>query len=147
VGEHPAQSGPGVRDHGHLALGDPAARAELEGLYAAATCLVVPSRHEPTGIVFAEAASAGVAMIGSTRGGSADVIGPAGVVVDPGDDEALAAAMLDLADPARAEALGAAARERAALFTWEAVARRFLTALGLDAALGLAPAPPLPLGL
>jgi glycosyltransferase involved in cell wall biosynthesis len=131
VGEHPPQAGPGIRDHGYVALSDPGDRARVGRLFAQATCFVVPSRHEPTGIAFAEAAAAGLPSIGSIHGGSGEVIGPSGVVVDPERDDELVAAMLALADPERARELSARARERAALYRWGAVARRILRALGI----------------
>jgi glycosyltransferase involved in cell wall biosynthesis len=132
VGEHPPQSAPGVRDHGYIGLSGPDNRARLGRLFAQATCFVVPSRHEPTGIAFAEAAAAGLPSIGSIHGGSGEVIGPSGVVVDPERDYELASAMLALADPERARELGARARQQAQLYSWEAVARRFVRVLGLS---------------
>ena len=46
------------------------------------------------------------------------------------DDDALLLAMWRLTQPGTAERLGAAARRRSELFTWEAVGRRLLRALG-----------------
>jgi glycosyltransferase involved in cell wall biosynthesis len=129
VGPHPTVAEPGVTGHGVLRRGDPAQGRRLEDLLAHATCLVVPSRYEAAGIVYVEAAAAGIPSIGTAAGGSADLIGDGGRVVDPGDEDALLAAMLELADPEVAARLGSAARSRAALFTWEAVAGRVLRAL------------------
>jgi hypothetical protein len=50
-------------------------------------------------------------------------------VVDPWDEEALLAAMLELSQPAVAERAGALARERAKDFTWPEVGGRILCAL------------------
>jgi glycosyltransferase involved in cell wall biosynthesis len=133
VGDHPRLDLDGVVGHGPLPLEDRDAAHRLAGLYAAATCFLLPSRFEAVGIVYAEAAAAGIASIGTTAGGSADIIGDAGRVVDPDDDAGLLAAMRELADPATAEALGARARLRSGLFTWEAVGARVLRALGLGA--------------
>jgi glycosyltransferase involved in cell wall biosynthesis len=94
----------------------------------------MPSLHEPGGIVHAEAGAAGIASIGTVRGGSATVIGAAGRLVDPLDDSAILAAMLELSDPEIARSLGALALERSALFTWEKVAQRLLRALDLPGA-------------
>ncbi len=55
VGGHPRLQEPGVTGHGSLSLGDPAARERLAALYASATVFVMPSLHEPTGTVYAEA--------------------------------------------------------------------------------------------
>lgn len=131
VGGHPPLSADGVSGHGVLARERPADRQRLVGLYDAATCFVLPSRWEPSAISYTEALSAGVPSIGSTVGGSGDLIGDAGVVVDPFDQSAIESAMLRLAEPAEAGRLGRAATERSALFTWEAVTRRLLRALGL----------------
>jgi glycosyltransferase involved in cell wall biosynthesis len=129
VGRAPALDEPGVTVHGFLDMRTPEGMSALLALYRRATCFVMPSRFEPTGIVHAEAARAGLPAIGTTVGGAASVIGPGGTTVAPGDDEALAAAMLALADPAAAARLGAAAREHAEGFTWENVARRLVARL------------------
>lgn len=129
VGAHPRVDVPGVTGHGVLSLADHADRARAEALFGTATAFVMPSLHEPAGIVYAEAQAAGLASIGTTSGGAATVIGDAGILVDPRDDAALLDAMRHLAEPARAAELGARALERAPLFTWRAVAERLLRAL------------------
>ena len=132
VGGHPALDLPGVRGHGVLRKDSATDRERLAALFAAATCFVMPSLFEPAGIVFTEAAAAGLPSIGGTVGGSVDLIGDAGLVVDPLDDAAVEKAMRELADPVTAAELGARARARADLFTWRAVAARLLAALGLE---------------
>jgi glycogen synthase len=129
VGNHPPVHVDGVVGHGRLRLSVPAEHAELERLYGAATCYVMPSRYEAAGIVFADAGAAGLPSIGSTVGGSAEIIGPGGVVVDPEDDAALAVAMGRLADPEVARRMGAAARTHAESLTWVHVAERLLRVL------------------
>ncbi len=131
VGGHPPIDARGVVGHGRLDLRREQHRRMLEELFAQATCFVMPSRHEPGGIVYAEAAAAGVASIGTTAGGAATVIGDTGRLVDPDDLDALTDAMRELTDPALAERLGARARERAALFSWRAVTERIIRALAL----------------
>ena len=101
----------------------------LEQLFAQATCFVLPSHSEASAIAYVEAAAAGLPSIGTVAGGSDYLIGDGGLVVDPGDDDALLDAMLWLADPAVAARKGAAARRRSERFTWEAVGRRLLRAL------------------
>jgi glycosyltransferase involved in cell wall biosynthesis len=130
VGGHPPVDQPGVTGHGVLALGDPSARARLRELLRASTCFVMPSLFEPSAIAYVEAATAGLPSIGTRNGGSADLIGTGGVVVDPMSEDAILAALRLLAEPGRAEALGELAWERSALFTWEAVAQRLLRPLG-----------------
>lgn len=86
--------GADVRFLGALA---PGALAER---YAAARLVAVPSRREGFGLVAAEAAAAGRAVVASRVGGLADVVvdGVTGVLVPPGDVDALAAA-LNTVDP------------------------------------------------
>jgi len=137
VGGHPRLDVEGVTTHGQLSLTDPAQRSRLEALFGAATFFVMPSLHEPAGIVYAEAQAAGIASIATTSGGAATIVGDAGIVVDPHDDRALSDAMSQLAEPECAARLGDLARRRARLFTWRAVAERLLRALaphGLDLA-------------
>ena len=64
-------------------------------------------------------------------GGSGDLIGDGGCVVDPGDEQALLDAMLAFSNPVAAREAGARALGRADRFTWPEVARRILTALEL----------------
>jgi glycosyltransferase involved in cell wall biosynthesis len=96
--------------------------------YARAGIVVVPSRGEGFGMVALEAAERGRAVIASAVGGLPEIVddGVTGVLVKPGDVEELAAAIAALAaDPERAAALGAAARERALReFTLERCADR-----------------------
>jgi len=59
--------------------------------------------------------------------------GVTGYVVDPHDPAELGAKLLLMAmNPAMAQAMGRAARQRAASYTWSDVADRYLQALGLQ---------------
>jgi glycosyltransferase involved in cell wall biosynthesis len=82
--------------------------------------------------VFSEANAAGVPSIGSTEGGSGELIGDAGRVVHPSDVDELLAAMLELAVPATARELAARASRRSRLFTWPKVGERLLRALNIS---------------
>lgn len=78
---------------------------------------------ESFGYTVAEAMAAGRAIVASDIPGFAAVLGDAGVLVPPGDVAAVAEAVAGLLrDPARAAALGRAARERARRFDWPVVA-------------------------
>jgi starch synthase len=92
-----------------------------------ATVFACPSLYEPLGIVNLEAMACGTAVVASRVGGIPEVVsdGETGLLVPPGDPGALAGAVNALvADPARAQLLGRAGRERAvAEFGWERVAR------------------------
>jgi hypothetical protein len=134
VGGHPPLQEEGVTAHGVLSPARERDRELMAELFASATCFVMPSLIEPFGIVYVEAASAGIPSIASAVGGPRDVIGAdAGIVVEPGDEEGLLEAMLSLSDPDTAKRMGAAARERSTLYTWRLVAERLLRALGVPA--------------
>jgi glycosyltransferase involved in cell wall biosynthesis len=89
-------------------------REDVPALLAQADAYVLPSRSEafPNGAI--EAMAAGLPVVASAVGGLLDLIedGRTGLLVPPADDEALAAAVRSLIDdPARAAAIGSAARE------------------------------------
>jgi glycosyltransferase involved in cell wall biosynthesis len=86
--------------------------------------LVAPSHQEPFGTVLSEAMAAGVPVVATRVGGLAEVVddGVTGLLVEPGDPEALATAVLRvLADRAP---MGARAREAAQRFGAEAYTDR-----------------------
>ena len=77
--------------------------------------LAVPSRYEGFGIVYLEGMSFGLPAIAARAGGAAETVtdGETGVLVDPGDAEAVAAAIARFAaHPDRLAAMGRAARRR-----------------------------------
>jgi glycosyltransferase involved in cell wall biosynthesis len=132
VGGHPPVRGEGVTAHGALRLNVPEEAARVEKLFVQATCFVMPSEVEPFGIAYIEAAAAGSPSIATSVGGAGTIVADGtGLLVPPGDGPALLAAMRTLADPDVARRMGAAARERSRLFTWEGVGARLLAALGL----------------
>lgn len=92
-------------------------REDVPALLAAADAFVLPSRSEafPNGAI--EAMAAGLPVVASATGGLLDLIedGRTGLLVRPDDHAALAAAIESLiVSPARASALGAAARDEIA---------------------------------
>jgi glycosyltransferase involved in cell wall biosynthesis len=132
VGGHPPVSAPGVTGHGPLRLDRPDEAARVSELFSTATCFVLPSEVEPFGLVYVEAALAGVPSIATTVGGAGTiVVDGTGLLVPPRDEGALIHAMRKLADPAMARRMGAAARERAGRFAWALVGTRLLRALGV----------------
>lgn len=140
VGDVPAVDQAGVTAHGPLRLAHPAERAAVDDLYRRATCFVMPSHVEPSAVAYVEAAGFGLPVIGTTVGGSRDLVGGGGMLVDPDDEDGLAAAMVRLCDPGVAATLGARAAGRAGLFAWPVVAARILAALGLPGSDGVAAA-------
>jgi glycosyltransferase involved in cell wall biosynthesis len=130
AGGHPRIDADGVFPHGPLDSSDPRDRAHAEALFESATCFVMPSQFEPFGIVYVEAAAAGVPSIGTVVGGARDAIGDAGgLLVEPRDADALTESMEIMCNPSRASMMGAAALTRSDLFTWPAVAERIVHAL------------------
>jgi starch synthase len=103
-------------------------RADLVALLAGATVFVCPSVYEPLGIVNLEAMACSTPVVASRVGGIPEVVveGVTGLLVEPGDEPALAAAVNELlATPEAAAAMGIAGRERAvAQFSWTSIAER-----------------------
>ena len=93
---------------------------ELPGLYAGALAFVLPSLHEGFGLTALEAMACGTPVVVSDRGALREVVGEAGIFVDPLDRTAIA----DTVERAIGDAsLAAAGVERAARFSWERTAR------------------------
>src|SRR6185369_2098261 len=93
--------------------------ADLEGLYAAATCMVFPSLAEGFGLPVLEAMRRGVPVACSSTTALGEVAGDAALTFDPESVDAIRAAIRQLlSDAARRERLVQRGRERAAQFSW-----------------------------
>lgn len=102
-------------------------RAELEALYAAATALVFLSFYEGFGFPALEAMARGCPVITSSSASLPEVVGDAGLLFHPEDEQGVAGAMLELvAKPELRADLSQRGRARAVQFTWEKTARRTL---------------------
>jgi len=115
---------------------DPAHVAEF---YDHADLLVMPTFYEGYGMAVAEALARGIPVVGTATGAIPDLVGAdAGVVVPPGDEAALAAALQSVIDDpslrARLQAGARAARDR--LPTWDQSAATLAAALQRLAASG-----------
>jgi glycosyltransferase involved in cell wall biosynthesis len=103
---------------------------ELPEVYRGFDIVVVPSLTtsswiEQFGRVAVEAMASGVAVIASDSGSLPEVLGGAGVLVPPGDGDALAKALEALLhDDDERRRLAAAGRARASHFSWARVAER-----------------------
>lgn len=108
---------------------------DLPGLYAACDVFAMPCRSrwaglevEGFGIVFMEAAAAGVPTVAGRSGGAAEAVihGETGLVVDGDDDAEVVDAIVSLLrDPVRARAMGARGRARAVTsYDWRGIADR-----------------------
>ena len=106
-----------------------AADADLPDLYAGATALVFPSHHEGFGLPVVEAMSVGTPVLTSTTPALREVGGDAVLAVESRDDEALAEAMIELAQDGDLQAeLSRRGRARAERFRWEGTAKAVLDA-------------------
>jgi len=98
--------------------------------YAKSSIAVVPSMYEGFGIPVGEAMACALPVISTTGGALPEVVGDAGILVPPGDSEALAKAITELLDnPERAKKLGQEGYQRVHnLFTWKRAAEKTVEA-------------------
>ena len=90
-------------------------RDDVAELAAAADIYALTSVWEARALVLQEALMTGKAIVATATGGTAELVGDAGMLIDHDDDAAFAAAMAELAvDPARRAELGTRARARGA---------------------------------
>ncbi len=101
---------------------------KLTRLFESSEIFVLPSERENFSVALMEAMAAGLAIV-TTRGtGCSEVVGEAGILIEPRDAAGLRAALASLVDdPIRARELGRAARSRLEdEFCWPVVADRYL---------------------
>jgi glycosyltransferase involved in cell wall biosynthesis len=114
---------PALRDRVHL-LGY-VSDAALRALYAAASVYVHPSLYEGFGLTVLEAMACGTPVVAADRTSLPEVVGDAGLLVDPLDTAALADGIRAVCqDAALAARLSAKGRAHAATFTWAGCAGR-----------------------
>jgi glycosyltransferase involved in cell wall biosynthesis len=100
----------------------------LPALLHGAAALVFVGRAEGFGLPLAEAMAAGVPVVGVASPATSEVVGDAGLLVPPGDTDALVAALrLVASDPEVRAELGERGRRQARRFSDEAVAARLRT--------------------
>ena len=98
---------------------------DLPGWYNAARLFVYPSLYEGFGLPPLEAMACGTPVVASNASSLPEVVGRAGLLVDPNDAEALTAAMNRLlTDGDLHDALQVEGPKRAAAFSWQETARR-----------------------
>ncbi|MEP6768407.1 MAG: glycosyltransferase family 4 protein [Acidobacteriota bacterium] len=106
----------------------------LASEYGRASVFCLPSRQEGFGIVFLEAMAAGLPIVAARAAAVPELVvdGESGILVPPGDAEALAAALGRLlSDPAERKRLSERGRHRVRSYDAPLVARLFLEAVGV----------------
>jgi glycosyltransferase involved in cell wall biosynthesis len=92
----------------------------LRALYSACEVLLFPSLYEGFGLPVLEAMACGAPVVASDRASLPEVVGDAGLLVDPADPDAWEAAVERLlTDAALRQRLVSAGHRRASQFTWE----------------------------
>ena len=100
---------------------------DLPALYTGALLFAYPSYYEGFGLPPLEAMRCGTAVLTGNRTSLPEVVGDAGLLVDPFDTGAIARALARLIeDPALRAELGARGLERASAFDWRDTARMTL---------------------
>jgi glycosyltransferase involved in cell wall biosynthesis len=103
---------------------------DVPAILSAATALVYPSLYEGFGLPALEAMACGTPVIAARTSSLPEVVGEAGLLVDPLDVGALGAAMERLlSDAVLGEQLRSRGLERARAFTWERCARETMAVL------------------
>ena len=101
--------------------------ADLPALYSSALCFVYPSYFEGFGLPPLEAMKCGAPVIVGNRTSLPEVVGDAGLTVDPFDVDAIAGAIMKLiSDSSLRKELSQMGQERASTFTWRDTARKTL---------------------
>jgi glycosyltransferase involved in cell wall biosynthesis len=103
------------------------AETDLPALYSGALCFIYPSYFEGFGLPPLEAMQCGVPVISGNRTSLPEVVGDAGILVDPFDVGALAAAIEKvISDSDLRTELSVQGLARAKLFEWRETARQTL---------------------
>jgi len=112
-----------------LIMTGPVPDAELSVLMSQADVFVYPSLYEGFGLPPLEAMACGTPVIVSNVSSLPEVVGEAGILIDPYDVDEMVSAMVDLLEKEDLRTgLAAKGKERAKLFSWDKAARENLDA-------------------
>jgi len=120
----------GLKNRVRVVPGYPRGDGRLWDAYAASDIVLLPSRHEPFGIVVLEGWVCGKPVVATAVGGLRDLLsdGVDGLLVPAEDGSALVTALASLlSDPQKRTAMGEAGRQKVlAQYTWDAVTDRLI---------------------
>lgn len=118
------QAAAGLIQRGELRLLGYVADELIPPLYAGAAAFCYPSRYEGFGLPALEAMASGVPVITSNKTSLPEVVGDAGIMVDPDDVEGMRERLRQLLeDQAYADELGQRGLVRSQTFSWDRCAR------------------------
>lgn len=93
---------------------------DLSAIYSGATCFVYPSFYEGFGLPPLEAMQCGVPVITSNTSSLPEVVGDAGILIDPKDEDQLCQAMFNMLNDSNLRTtLSQKGLERAKQFSWK----------------------------
>ena len=95
---------------------------ELASVMAGASALCAPSLSEGFGLTPLEAMACGTPVVVANRGALPEVVGSAGLIIEPNAEAVASALRSVLSDERFAKTLGEAGRHRSELFSWETAA-------------------------
>lgn len=102
---------------------------DLAPLYSGAVAFVYPSHYEGFGLPPLEAMQCGIPVITSNTSSLPEVVGEAGIMIDPNDGDALSQAMLDVyRNSSLRESLSQKSLKQAHLFSWDKTAKATIAA-------------------
>jgi glycosyltransferase involved in cell wall biosynthesis len=112
--------------HKSIIFTGPLKSEEVKGFYVDSDVIVIPSIHEPFGIVALEAMACGKAIVASRVGGLSDIIvhGKNGLLIEPGNVKQLSEALISvLADEKLARSLGEEGTLIIKQYSWDRIVR------------------------
>jgi glycosyltransferase involved in cell wall biosynthesis len=119
---------------------------DLAALYRSCELFIFPSLYEGAGLPILEAMTCGAPVAASARSAMPELLGDTEATFDPTDPADIARCVRQVLDsPAMLDALRERSRRRAALYTWERVAKRTIEGYERAMDFALDTAEPLPL--